>query len=423
MVAAEAELTSRFNGGRHDYPASDDAFFKVSSEAVLGFVYETIHKHCTVLDLITATYPPSRTAFDPRSAAPTPLAAVKLFGAIVLSLQDFICPMPWRPFCLWGSERPPATDDDRRASLGFFESRAELGFAFWPRDVVDWRILAFRTNFSDRLQLPEFRAKRKKDAITHVLHVSTVIDQILRLAARYGPRGWKREDIWYTLLSVLGHSYRQVVCEKAFCRGNLKNIREDLRQKISRDEVDFSYAGLLEAYDTNEADAADFFRIIIPRKWADPFELLRWMWTDHYSSKSRKHIKSLPFRLHYKEVVTGLNRLGIYEDILAYKKVGPVTFEEFFFYNFLDDHQVLPLPESQGTLMSTGKLGERLWVGVKCLSAFLDDDKLPWSWTSGKRDWTCQKTSRLRCESSIDVGEIEQSLMGKWGDAGEAFFS
>ena len=156
---------------------------------------------------------------------------------------DFVSPSPANIRSLWSDSRRG------RRTLGFKASRAERGFAFWPRGAVDWRRLAFADDFADEFRLPEFKVLKGRAAAARLLEDSSTIEKMLALAAEFAGSAPARAVVCDFLANYLTRDYRRVACEKAFGPGcRCRPERGDLDARVREDRVDFSDDGLVEVY-------------------------------------------------------------------------------------------------------------------------------------------------------------------------------
>ena len=210
----------------------------------------------------------------------------------------------------------------------------------------------------------------------------------------------------------LTRSYRQTVGEKALCGpwGCVKNASPSIRRRIKEDRVDFSYEGLLEAYET-EPPGTDLFSFATGNrcKWKDPRDIFEWTWTDRPIGQwaSRKNMENLPFRHHFREVMCGLG--GLVNDNLAEEGVLK-EFSGVFWARFWEWHWVVPLPESGGSLASCGdsKRGE---AGVRKWLSYYPGKHVRWTGAGKAMPGRTGRPINLHALSSADLEETVQEAL------------
>ncbi|KAF4440041.1 hypothetical protein F53441_12412 [Fusarium austroafricanum] len=192
-----------------------DAFYVLAAADFNAFVRQNIDKHLRLMDYIMSYW-----ARDPC----TPQSAASLYAIVTLALRHFIS---HQPHALARILSAPLTASTRgKIGLGMARSREQRGFAFFPKDVVDWHDLRLHDWATELLQVPQLVIKAHWLEEASLRQSRHLIDQVISLAISKDIRTREQaEDMLGILSQLLIRSYKEAAYLALFpAKGRKKRV-------------------------------------------------------------------------------------------------------------------------------------------------------------------------------------------------------
>ncbi|SCO92712.1 uncharacterized protein FRV6_16840 [Fusarium oxysporum] len=282
-----------------------DAFYVLAAADFNAFVRQNIDKHLRLMDYIMSYW-----AQDPC----TPQSAASLYAIVTLALRHFI---NHQPHALARILSAPLTASTRgKIGLGMARSREQRGFAFFPKDVVDWHELRLHDWATELLQVPQLVIKAHWLEEASLRQSRHLIDQVISLAVSKDIRTREQaEDVLGILSQLLIRSYKEAAYLALFpAKGRKKRVPD-------MDAFEFTLAGA---------------------------------WTLADSDISRGHLESQHFRVEAKRAIKAFEQLSRSQFITAQR------FLCVLYYRFCQQVLCFPNPDKINGVMSvTAKNGSR----------------------------------------------------------------
>ncbi|KAJ4152072.1 hypothetical protein NW765_017581 [Fusarium oxysporum] len=300
-----------------------DAFYVLAAADFNAFVRQNIDKHLRLMDYIMSYW-----AQDPC----TPQSAASLYAIVTLALRHFI---NHQPHALARILSAPLTASTRgKIGLGMARSREQLGFAFFPKDVVDWHDLRLHDWATELLQVPQLVIKAHWLEEASLRHSRHLIDQVISLAISKDIRTREQaEDVLGILSQLLIRSYKEAAYLALFpAKGRKKEYRTWTP---------------VQGRDCNPPGNHRFFIKHVSTYFA-------WAWTLADSDISRGHLESQHFRVEAKRAIKAFEQLSRSQFITAQR------FLCVLYYRFCQQVLCFPNPDKINGVMSvTAKNGSR----------------------------------------------------------------
>ncbi|RYC78829.1 hypothetical protein BFJ63_vAg18298, partial [Fusarium oxysporum f. sp. narcissi] len=314
-----------------------DAFYVLAAADFNAFVRQNIDKHLRLMDYIMSYW-----ARDPC----TPQSAASLYAIVTLALRHFI---NHQPHALARILSAPLTASTRgKIGLGMARSREQRGFAFFPKDVVDWHDLRLHDWATELLQVPQLVIKAHWLEEASLRQSRHLIDQVISLAISKDIRTREQaEDVLGILSQLLIRSYKEAAYLALFpAKGRKKRVPD-------MDEFEFTLAGVraksraVQGRDCNPPGNHRFFIKHVSTYFA-------WAWTLADSDISRGYLESQHFRVEAKRAIKAFEQLSRSPFITAQR------FLCVLYYRFCQQVLCFPNPDKINGVMSvTAKNGSR----------------------------------------------------------------
>ncbi|KAH7230971.1 hypothetical protein BKA59DRAFT_536001 [Fusarium tricinctum] len=302
-----------------------DAFYILVAGDLNAFVRQNIDKHLRLMDYIMSYW--ARDLSTPQSAAS--LYAIPHVLARILSA-------------------PLATAAGGKIGLDMARSREQRGFAFFPKDVVDWHELRLHDWATDLLQVPQLVIKAHWLEEASLRQSRHLINQVISLAISNDIRTREQaEDVLGIFSQLLIRSYKEAAYLALFpAKGRRKRVPD-------MDVFEFTLAGVcaesraVQGRDCNPPGNHRFFIKHISTYFA-------WAWTLADSDISRGHLESQHFRVEAKRAIKAFEQLSRSPFITAQR------FLCVLYYRFCRQVLCFPNPDKINGVMSvTAKNGSR----------------------------------------------------------------
>ena len=314
-----------------------DAFYVLAAGDFNAFVRQNIDKHLRLMDYIMSYW-----ARDPS----TPQSAASLYAIVTLALRQFINHQPHALARILSAPLKAAAGG--RIGLDMARSREQRGFAFFPKDVVDWHELRLYDWATDLLQVPQLVIKAHWLEEASLRQSRHLIDQVISLAISKDMRTREQaEDALGILSQLLIRSYKEAAYQALFpAKGRRKRVPD-------MDVFEFTLAGVraesraVQGRDCNPPGNHRFFIKHVSTYFA-------WAWTLADSDISRKHLESQHFRVEAKRAIKAFEQLSCSPFITAQR------FLCVLYYRFCQQVLCFPNPDKINGVMSvTAKNGSR----------------------------------------------------------------
>ena len=330
---------SRLSDGSGAVPVTPDrdAFYVLAAGDFNAFVRQNIDKHLRLMDYIMSYW-----ARDPS----TPQSAASLYAIVTLALRHFINHQPHALARILSA--PLAVGTRSKIGLDMARSREQRGFAFFPKDVVDWHELRLHDWATDLLQLPQLVIKAHWLEEASLRQSRHLIDQVISLAVSKDIRTREQaEDVLGILSQLLIRSYKEAAYLALFpAKGRRKRVPD-------MDVFEFTLAGVraesraVQGRDCNPPGNHRFFIKHVSTYFA-------WAWTLADSDISRGHLESQHFRVEAKRAIKAFEQLSRSPFITAQR------FLCVLYYRFCQQVLCFPNPDKINGVMSvTAKNGSR----------------------------------------------------------------
>ncbi|KAF9768807.1 hypothetical protein IL306_013841 [Fusarium sp. DS 682] len=263
-----------------------DAFYVLAAGDLNAFVRQNIDKHLRLMDYIMSYW-----ARDPS----TPQSAASLYAIVTLALRHFINHQPHALARILSA--PLAAAAGGKIGLDMARSREQRGFAFFPKDVVDWHELRLHDWATDLLQVPQLVIKAHWLEEASLRQSRHLIDQVISLAISKDIRTREQaEDVLGILSQLLIRSYKEAAYLALFpAKGRRKRVPD-------MDVFEFTLAGLraesraVQGRDCHPPGNHRFFIKHVSTYFT-------WAWTLADSDISRGHLESQHFRVEAKRAI------------------------------------------------------------------------------------------------------------------------
>lgn len=314
-----------------------DAFYVLAAGDFNAFVRQNIDKHLRLMDYIMSYW-----ARDPS----TPQSAASLYAIVTLALRQFINHQPHALARILSAPLKAAAGG--RIGLDMARSRERRGFAFFPKDVVDWHELRLYDWATDLLQVPQLVIKAHWLEEASLRQSRHLIDQVISLAISNDIRTREQaEDVLGILSQLLIRSYKEAAYQALFpAKGRRRRVPDV-------DVFEFTLAGVraesraVQGRDCNPPGNHRFFIKHVSTYFA-------WAWTLADSDISRGHLESHHFRVEAKRAIKAFEQLSRSPFITAQR------FLCVLYYRFCQQVLCFPNPDKINGVMSvTAKNGSR----------------------------------------------------------------
>jgi hypothetical protein len=314
-----------------------DAFYVLAAGDLNTFVRQNIDKHLRLMDYIMMYW-----ARDPS----TPQSAASLYAIVALALRHFINHQPHALARILSA--PLAAAAGGKIGLDMARSREQRGFAFFPKDVVDWHELRLHDWATDLLQVPQLVIKAHWLEEASLRQSRHLIDQVISLAISKDIRTREQaEDVLGILSQLLIRSYKEAAYLALFpAKGRRKRVPD-------MDVFEFTLAGVraesraVQGRDCNPPGNHRFFIKHVSTYFT-------WAWTLADSDISRGHLESQHFRVEAKRAIKAFEQLSRSPFITAQR------FLCVLYYRFCQQVLCFPNPDKINGVMSvTAKNGSR----------------------------------------------------------------
>lgn len=247
-------------------------------------------------------------------------------------------------------------------------SREQRGFAFFPKDVVDWYELRLHDWATDLLQVPQLVIKARWLEEASLRQSRHLIDQVISLAISKDIHTREQaEDVLGILSQLLIRSYKEAAYLALFpAKGRRKRVPD-------MDVFEFTLAGVraesrsVQGRDCNPPGNHRFFIKHVSTYFA-------WAWTLADSDISRGHLESQHFRVEAKRAIQAFEQLSRSPFITAQR------FLCVLYYRFCQQVLCFPNPDKINGVMSvTAKNGSRIVLCTHIIKPCItipDDAKL-----------------------------------------------
>ncbi|KAG8664695.1 uncharacterized protein FPOAC1_013475 [Fusarium poae] len=314
-----------------------NAFYVLAAGDFNAFVRQNIDKHRRLMDYIMSYW-----ARDPS----TPQSAASLYAIATLALRQFINHQPYALARILSAPLTAAAGG--KIGLDMARSREQRGFAFFPKDVIDWHELRLCDWAIDLLQVPQLVIKAHWLEEASLRKSRHLIDQVISLAISRDIRTREQaEDVLGILSQLLIRSYKETAYLALFpAKGGKRRVPD-------MDVFEFTLAGVrsesraVQGRDCNPPGNHRFFIKHVSTYFA-------WAWTLADSDISRGHLESRHFRVEAKRAIKAFEQLSHSPFITAQR------FLCVLYYRFCQQVLCFPNPDKINGVMSvTAKNGSR----------------------------------------------------------------
>ncbi|KAH7169649.1 uncharacterized protein B0J16DRAFT_383561 [Fusarium flagelliforme] len=314
-----------------------NAFYVLAAGDFNAFVRQNIDKHLRLMDYIMSYW-----ARDPS----TPQSAASLYAIVTLALRHFVNHQPHALARILSA--PLVVGARSKIGLDMARSREQRGFAFFPKDVVDWHELRLHDWATDLLQVPQLVIKAHWLEEASLRQSRHLIDQVISLAVSKDIRTREQaEEVLGILSQLLIRSYKESAYLALFpAKGRRKRVPD-------MDVFEFTLAGVraesraVQGRDCNPPGNHRFFIKHVSTYFA-------WAWTLADSDISRGHLESQHFRVEAKRAIKAFEQLSRSPFITAQR------FLCVLYYCFCQQVLCFPNPDKINGVMSvTAKNGSR----------------------------------------------------------------
>jgi hypothetical protein len=308
----------------------------IDTPRYVDFVLGNIHKMCATIEAITLSSPKEGIR----------QGQSYLLYSLFQCLRFFFSrsALPLQP-TLWYDRRAATAERKTRCGLGFEATLPQTGYC-WFLPVVDWERLQLRDEIA-----PHFVVNPRD-----ILGVNWKTREARNAA-------WKLDDLLEDLPAAAKRPARQAAILRLLCHLCFRQFRQDVLQLLGKES--FLNASEMQSCIENDtitfcySDLSDYFGDLHlasgnRTKAQTPEDMFDLLWTDSATS-NRAHFEDKPYRRMFEKVGLAL-------------RPYPALSEEWksrFPFEFFTFHSVVPLPDGNGTLISTAKKsGKRSWWSV-----------------------------------------------------------
>lgn len=330
----------------NDITIASRAFYVHRTENYRHFLRGNIHKHLIAIDTIRALYSGSQVA---------PMAGAALHAVLVLSLRHFISHLPYKEAWILNNDIRVPDSLTRQPGLGLAATRRKSGFAFFNPDIIDWRDLKLAGGYEDRITVPGFQRVVRFRTVLAYQDVRSFIDQLLE-AVNSNTSEAACEFIMEKCVHLILQDFRDISLRKLLGEDGARRVCD--YPQASGQHFSFEglghLAGKVDRNVSRVTGNKSFF------KRAGLF--FTWLWTDDPISYKRNNIQNLSFRTLAKVAYETLGQAGS-------RYATPTRFQRILGYRFFEQHNAVPYPDSNGSLVQVSRSKTRVLLCFRPLDA------------------------------------------------------
>ncbi|KAG4273451.1 hypothetical protein FPRO04_14552 [Fusarium proliferatum] len=309
-----------------------DAFYVLRASDLNTFVRNNIDKHLRLMDYISSYW-----AQDPN----TPQSAAPLYAIVTLALQHFTNHQPHALARILSA--PLVAPSKGKTGLDVARTMERPGFAFFPRDVVNWHELRLQDWTKDQVPQLVIRARRLEAA--SLRQSRHLIDQAVSLAtSSHIQTREQAEDILSILSQLLVHSYKEAAYLALFppARGGRRRVAD-------MNTFEFSLTSIQARSRAIQGRELWYFRPPANHRFRIKSVLtyFEWAWTLAHSDISRRHTDSLYFRLE------AIRTIRAFEELRHSPHVSAQSFLCILYYRFCQQVLYFPNPDHINGVLSS----------------------------------------------------------------------
>jgi hypothetical protein len=296
--------------------------WSVSTQKFANFMIGNYEKITSAIEIASLTSPLSGVSLE----------RTRVMIVLLKCLRSFANGSLPRDQTLWFDTRETA--NGTRRGLGFETTVSAFGYG-WFNPIIDWESFRFLPSISTEIVASKDHFLSWYHNSRHLIQDSAeILDDSIELLATYRTCMSAQKEI----MKLMTH-----ICFRQFRRDVVSSLSKELRShqqaSLDADSVVFCFEGIKEAFASTPNLVAGNKTTI-----KTPDMMMECLWGSR-SEYNRKHFSDKPFRMMRDKA----------DCILAQYPGLHSLWQSHFTDEFLQYHWILPLPDANGTLISTAK--------------------------------------------------------------------